>query len=102
MKREVIITDRATSSFRRIISNLKKTSLVGGEDAKSAILRKIKRLATDPDFGSRKANFEKLEGNFRSLTVWDYRIYFRIEETQVVVLDIIIDKTHSSAYKQEI
>lgn len=102
MKREVVITDRAASSYRRIVYNLKKISRIGGEDAKSAILRKIRRLGTNPDMGSRQAKFEKLEGNFRSVTVWDYKIYYKIEEETVVVLDIIIDKAASQAKMQEI
>jgi plasmid stabilization system protein ParE len=101
MKREVVITDRAASSYRRIIYNLKKISRIGG-DAKAAILRKIRRLGTNPDMGSRQANFEKLDGVFKSVTVWDYKIYYKLEDEAVVILDIVIEKPGSQSEMQEI
>lgn len=96
MKYKVIIADRAVSSLRRIVSNLKRVSLIGGEDAREALMHRIKRLSVNPEAGSRKAKFEKLKGDFRSLVVWgDYRIYYKVEEDRVIVLDVILDKEGS-------
>ena len=92
MKYKVIISDRAVSSLRRIVKSLKKISLIGGEDVRAALLQRIKRLSMNPTAESRKANFEKLEGEYRSIVVLgDYRIYFKIEDGRVIVLDIIMD-----------
>lgn len=102
MKYDVIISDRAANSYRRIVANTKKISLIGGEDAKTAILQKIRRLGSNPDFGSRQASFEKLDGNFRSVNVWDYKMYYKVEEDRVIVLDIIVDKSASQQGYQEI
>jgi plasmid stabilization system protein ParE len=71
---------------------LKATSLIGGEDARIAIINRIKRLGLNPEAGSRKAEFKLLEGDYRSVEVWDYRIYYKVESKRVVVLDIFIDK----------
>ena len=96
MKYKVIISDRAVSSLRRIVKSLKKISLIGGEDVRAALLQRIKRLSMNPTAESRKANFEKLEGEYRSIVVLgDYRIYFKIEDGRVIVLDIIMDKDGS-------
>ncbi|MCB0761563.1 MAG: type II toxin-antitoxin system RelE/ParE family toxin [Flavobacteriales bacterium] len=96
MKYKVIISDRAVSSLRRIVKSLKKISLIGGEDVRAALLQRIKRLSVNPTAESRKANFEKLEGEYRSIVVLgDYRIYFKIEDGRVIVLDIIMDKDGS-------
>ena len=91
MKYEVIITDRAANAIRRIVEHTQQTSLIGGEDAKDALLHRIRRLGINPEEGSRKANFQKLEGNYRSVLAWDYRIYYKVEETRVIVLDVIVD-----------
>ncbi len=92
MKREVIITDRAANAIRRIVTYTKQSSLIGGEDAKSALMNRIRLLGINPEeASSRKAKFSKLEGNYRSVKVWDYRIYYKAEDDRVIVLDIIVD-----------
>lgn len=90
---KVIISDRAFSSFRRIIDHVQSTSLIGAEDARTVVLNRIRKLGSNPTQQSRKAKFFNLEGDYRSVLAWNYRIYFKIEEKRVVVLDIILDKT---------
>lgn len=94
MKRsKVIVTDRATASFKRIISGLKEVSLIGGEDARLAILDSIRKLGVNPMANSKAAKFERLDGEYRKVDVWDYRIYYKVEEGKVIVLDIILQPT---------
>lgn len=88
-KTKVIITDRATASFKRIIGDLKEISLIGGEDARAAILNRIRKIGVNPMANSDKANFARLDGEYRKADVWDYRIYYKVEDTQAIVLDII-------------
>jgi len=84
------VTDRATASFKRIIGGLKEVSLIGGEDARLAILDSIRKLGVNPMANSMSAKFERLEGEYRKVDVWDYRIYYKVEENKVIVLDIIL------------
>ncbi|MFT4679246.1 MAG: mRNA-degrading endonuclease RelE of RelBE toxin-antitoxin system [Flavobacteriales bacterium] len=91
------MSDRAVSSLHRIVMSLKSVSLIGGEDARTAVVHRIKKLTNNPAKGCRKANFEKLAGEYYSLLIWDYRVYFKIEESRVVVLEIIVDKETSSS-----
>lgn len=91
------MSDRAVSSLHRIVMSLKSVSLIGGEDARMAIVNRIKKLTNNPTRGCRKANFEKLTGEYYSLLIWDYRVYFKIEESRVVILEIIVDKETSTA-----
>ncbi len=86
------MSDRAVSSLQRIVMSLKSVSLIGGEDARTAIINRIKRLTSNPTAGTRVAKFEKLVGDYRSFQIWDYRVYFKIEESRVIVLEIIVDK----------
>jgi plasmid stabilization system protein ParE len=91
MKKKIVVADRAVNSFRRIVTALNQESLIGGEDARTAILNKIRTLGTNPERNSRRANFEKLEGNYRSVQVWDYRIYYKVENERIVILDLMLD-----------
>ena len=92
MKNPVILSDRASNAVRRIVTKTQETSLIGGEEVRKVIINHIKGLAINPEADSRKAKFDRLDGNYRSLLVWDYRIYYKIEESRVVVLDIILEK----------
>ncbi len=90
---KVIITDRAYNSFRRILDVVRSTSLIGAEDARVVVLNRMKKLASNPEIQSRKAKFFNLEGDYRSVLAWNYRIYYKLEEKRVIVLDVILDKS---------
>lgn len=90
---KIIFCDKAVNSFKRVLENVKSTSLIGAEDTRGVILQVIRRLAANPQLQSRKAKFFSLEGDFRSVLAWNYRIYYKVEEKRVIVLDIILDKT---------
>lgn len=90
---KVIVADRAVQSLRRLLENVRSTSLIGAEDARTVVMQHLRRLASNPTNSSRKAKFFSLEGDFRSVLAWNYRIYFKIEDKRIVVLDIILDKS---------
>jgi plasmid stabilization system protein ParE len=54
-------------------------------------LDEIRKLASNPDRNTRPAKFEKLRGDYRSVLVWNYRVYFKVEEERISILDIILD-----------
>jgi plasmid stabilization system protein ParE len=90
---KVVVADRAVQSLRRLLENVRSTSLIGAEDARTVVLQHLRKLGSNPTNGARKAKFFSLEGDFRSVLAWNYRIYYTIEEKRVVVLDIILDKS---------
>ncbi len=90
---KIVFCDRAVNSFRRVLENVKSTSLIGAEEARGVILQVIRRLASNPIQNARKAKFFSLEGDYYSVLAWNYRIYYKVEEKRVVVLDIILDKS---------
>lgn len=90
---KIIFCDRAVNSFRRLLENVQSTSLIGAEDARNMILQVVRKLAVNPTQQARKAKFFSLDGDFRSVLAWNYRIYYKIEEKRVIVLDIILDKS---------
>lgn len=90
---KVVVADRAVQSLRRLLESVRSTSLIGAEDARTVVLQHLRKLGANPTNGARKAKFFSLEGDFRSILAWNYRIYYKIEEKRVVVLDIILDKS---------
>lgn len=90
---KIIVSDRAVNSLRRLLDNIKSTSLIGAEEARTVIMNRIRKLAANSSAAdSRKANFVTLEGEFRSILAWNYRIYYKVNDGQVVILDIFLDK----------
>ena len=90
MRRRVAISEVAANSFRRIIGNHKEFSLIGGEDAKSAIIKGIRRIGQNPMALSQKLNFGKVEGEFRIANVWDCVVLYKVEEKTVLIVDILL------------
>ena len=97
MNRNVIIADRAVTAMRRIVNHLQGASLIGAEKAKDEMLARISSLgrnATPAD--ARKARFDTLPGDIRSILAHNHRIYYLIEDNRIVVLDVILDaEVHS-------
>ena len=91
-QRKLIITNKACDSFRTLIENVSSTSLVGAEDARTVIINRLRKLAINPNQQSRKAKFSSLSGDFRSVLAWNYRIYYKVEDDRVIVLDLFLDK----------
>jgi plasmid stabilization system protein ParE len=89
---KVVFCDRAVNSLKRLLENVKSTSLIGAEEARGVVLQVIRRLASNPGHQARKAKFFSLEGDYRSVLAWNYRIYYKVEEKRIIVLDIILDK----------
>ena len=97
VNRNVIIADRAVTAMRRIVNHLQGASLIGAEKAKDEMLARISSLgrnATPAD--ARKARFDTLPGDIRSILAHNHRIYYLIEDNRIVVLDVILDaEVHS-------
>ncbi len=92
VNRNVIIADRAVTAMERIIRQLQGASLIGAEKAKDEMLSRIRSLARNAvPSDARKARFDAIPGDIRSLLAHNHRIYYLIEEERVVVLDVILD-----------
>lgn len=89
--REIIISDRAVNSLKRIIAKHQLNGFLGADKAKEAIISRLRRLAVNAEKDSRKAKFGRLDGDYRSVLAWNYRIYYRLEAEEVHVLDIFRD-----------
>jgi len=92
VNRTVIIADRAMTAMERIVHHLQGTSLIGAERSKDEILSVIRSLGRNaaPN-GSRKAKFDAKFGDVRSVLAHNHRIYYLVEDTRIVILDVILD-----------
>ena len=90
-KRKVIISDRAVNSLKRIIAKHQLNGFLGADKAKDAIVNRLRKLAINAEKDSRVAKFGRLDGDYRSVLAWNYRIYYRLDEEEVHVLDIFLD-----------
>ncbi len=78
--------------MERIIKQLQGASLIGAERAKDEMLGRIRSLARNAmPSDARKARFDAIPGDIRSVLAHNHRIYYLVEETRVVVLDVILD-----------
>ena len=77
--------------MKRIISNHQMNGFLGADKAKEAILNRLRTLAVNPEKDSRVAKFGRLDGDYRSVLAWNYRIYFRLDVEEIHVLDIFLD-----------
>ncbi len=85
--------------MERIIRRLQGASLIGAEKAKDEMLARIRSLARNAAPGdSRKAKFDQIPGDIRSILAHNHRIYYRVEEERIAILDVILDaEIHSVA-----
>jgi len=78
--------------MERIIRRLQGASLIGAEKAKDEMLSRIRSLSRNATPGdSRKAKFDSIPGDIRSVLAHNHRIYYLIEENRLVILDVILD-----------
>lgn len=77
--------------MKRIISKHQRNGYLGADKAKEAIVNRVKKLGVNAERDSRVAKFGRLDGDYRSVLAWDYRIYYRIDELEIKVLDIFLD-----------
>ncbi|MCH2200001.1 MAG: type II toxin-antitoxin system RelE/ParE family toxin [Flavobacteriales bacterium] len=89
---KVLVSERAEEAFRTLIEKVASTSLIGAEDARMAVMNRMRKLGSNPIHQSRKAKFSSLNGDYRSILAWNYRIYYKVEDKRVVILDLFLDK----------
>lgn len=91
-QQELVFTATAKNSLQDLIHQVQEVSLIAAERVRSRIFHRLHLIHHQPTQASRKADFGALEGHFRVATVLNYKIYYLVEETRIVVLDLILDK----------
>lgn len=89
---EFFFTQQARTALQDLIRQVQEVSLIAAERVRSRIFHKLHLIHHQPLQASRKADFAALEGHFRVATALNYKIYYKVEDTRIVVLDFILDK----------
>ncbi|MEY3398984.1 MAG: hypothetical protein RL220_1578 [Bacteroidota bacterium] len=92
-KYELIISQRAVDGLKEIVEEVQKSSLVDAEKLRSKILHRLHFIQHHPHEQSRKVEIPKKEGEIRCSNIMNYRIYYLLMEEQILVMEIIAEKT---------
>ncbi len=89
---DLYFTKTAVKSFKEIIAHTQETSLIAAEKLRAKIFHKLRSIRHHPEQGSKAVIFDGLQGNFRLATALHVKIYFKVEETRMVILEMVLDK----------
>ncbi|MBX2960543.1 MAG: type II toxin-antitoxin system RelE/ParE family toxin [Flavobacteriales bacterium] len=94
-----MISRKAQESIQEIFNYVKKVSSVEiAQKVKSTIITECKNLSQFSGY-SKERYLENLNGDFRSITVWDYNIIYSITQQNVNILNVIHTSTHPEKRK---
>lgn len=88
----VIISRKAQSSVKQIHDYIKEESHSSAKNVKEKIFEKIRSLQNHPEKFSKEPLLDSLEGNYRSVSIWDYKIIYKISNEVVKILIVINGK----------
>jgi plasmid stabilization system protein ParE len=90
MKSYQIIWDvKARESLKEITLYIKEESPTAAKKVRTEILKLAASLATLPDRFSTEPYLENKGKEYRSVTIWSYKIIYRVGENEVRILEII-------------
>jgi addiction module RelE/StbE family toxin len=91
---KVVISQKAQNSIREIYEYVKEhSSVFMARKVRDAIISKAKSLHNFAGYATDRFLTE-IGQDYRSVTVWDYLIIYRVEGDRVLVLNVIHSKMH--------
>ena len=97
IKREkVVISRKAHESIKSIFNRLRReVSLETAQNVRDSIIEKCKGLKNFSGYS--KEHY--LEGDYRSITIWDYVVIYRVVKDVVRILNVIHTSMHPDQRK---
>lgn len=89
---EFYFTESAKTAFRSLIEQIQQVSLIAAERMRNKIFHKLHLIHHHPLQGSKKVELALVPGHIRLATVLNYKIYYKVEDKRIIVLDILLDK----------
>ena len=89
---DLYFTKTAIKSFKSIIAHTQETSLIAAEKLRAKIFHKLRSVRHHPDQGSKPVLFEGIQGSYRLATALHVKIYYKVEDGRLVILEMILDK----------
>jgi plasmid stabilization system protein ParE len=88
---DVIFSPHAENALRMIIQDVQEVSLLSAEKLRKKILHKIHLIQHQPNTASKKVTLST-GVEVRCATVMHYKIFYTIEETQILILEFLAEK----------
>ena len=83
----VVISPEAEKSLKEIYSYIEKQSPSAAKFVSKNLVVKAKGLSKMPERFSREEFLLEREGNYRSVSQWQYKIVYRVQENDVLILN---------------
>jgi len=92
--RSVVISQSAQRSIKEIYDYIKKReSKAVAHKVRETLIVRCKELGQFSGY-SKEHYLDSLEGDYRSVTIWDYIIIYRVSELEIRILQIIHASRH--------
>ena len=96
---KVVISKKAQESIKEIFNYVQRdSSLNTAQKVKTRIIERCKNLKGFSGY-SKERYLDELEGEYRSVTVWDYNIIYRVTTNNIRVLNVIHTRMHPDKRK---
>ncbi len=92
---DFFFTPSAAEKFQAIVSNMQEVSLIAAERVRSRIIHKLHLIQHNPIQSSKKIELPGLEGHFRVAEVLNYKMFYFVDDSRIVLMDILLDKEMS-------
>lgn len=94
---EVVFSATAKQSFEELFAHTQESSLISAEKMRAKVFHKIHQIKHHPLQGSKSMIVPGVEGNFRLATALNVKIYYKVEEGRVLILELLLDKAKQVA-----
>lgn len=95
----VIVTATAKNSLKDIVDYIKPDSPLAANKVKRTLIALMESLDEMPERFSKEEYLREKSGDYRSVTKWRYKIIYRIDESDVIVLNILHTSHHPDKIK---
>lgn len=89
---EVLVTKQASEILHETINEHQQVSLLAADKVRTKFFHKLHSIQHHPLQGSKPIELQGMQGHFRVTTVLNYKIYYKVEESKIIILDILLDK----------
>ena len=90
-KFELVISKHAADSIQKAYTQAKETSLIGAEDLRTALFARLHQVASNPLRETQVVEGTQLPGDMRSAKVLQFKVFFLVQASRVVVIDLVVD-----------
>ncbi|MDZ4752444.1 MAG: type II toxin-antitoxin system RelE/ParE family toxin [Flavobacteriales bacterium] len=94
-KHDLVISQHAFDSFKEIIEEVQKSSLIAAERLRHKLLHRLHHIQHHPMESSRKVEIPREEGEIRCSNLMNYRIYYLVTSDKIILMEVVAEKQTS-------